>query len=53
MAQSLELSVKPCKASVITSITKLHDINTLVKNGKIDVLSREIETIKRNEIEIL
>lgn len=31
----------------------LHDINTLIMNGKIDGLSREIETIKKIEIEIL
>lgn len=31
----------------------LHDINTLIMNGKTDGFSREIETIKKNETEIL
>lgn len=51
MTQTLELSVKPYKAAVSTIITMLHEakINTLVVNGKIDILSREIETIENNE----
>lgn len=54
MIQTLKLLVKSFKASIITFITMLYDImvNTLETNGKVDILSRQTETIKRNEIEI-
>lgn len=44
---------KNCKAAIINIITMLFDINTLVMNGKIDILSRDIETIKKEWNEIL
>ena len=51
MTPTLELSVKPYRAAILTIITMLHEvkINTLVIDGKIDILSRELETIEKNE----
>lgn len=51
MTQTLELSVKSYRAAILTIITMLHEvkINALVIDGKIDILSRELETIEKNE----